>query len=497
MKPQLIHSAHTDNFIWLPDLPSRIRYFDDFNECYVSIEKPKGLNIWEVVAGGKVSRLDFNCHPQKDILLIKSWVAFLLVTLAPTTVIIRFESLLRVSPGDVDLIVSSTPKTILSVWRTLNTRSYSALEISSLKSILNFFAYCNLGQWSSANNSFLSTLPLPAKDKYASVRTGDVFLTVHEEAQLIEYFDYMTQIIKTEPSIISFKELIAVSTLLCSYQFGLRPMQISKLQMRDVRIWDEDGQPSVHLTFRMIKQRSERKSFPLLRRVKHEWAPLFVELHSRAIQNGLSGADRIFNSKNSQETAQLIVKTTASILTESRCATELRHTAAQRLVDSGASEEELAEFLGHSDIDTGLVYFQTSPNQAERVNKALGLSTVYQKVLKIAHQGFITEHELSSLKQSEQIAGVPHGIPIAGIGGCSSGQPACPYNPVTACYGCRKFMPVNNIEIHKKALEDFRQIITFFASSGREGESNPTFQQLTKTISCVQSIISEIEDANE
>jgi len=497
MKPQLIPISNSGNFMLVPELPSRIRYFDDFNECYVSIENPKDLNVWEVISSGKKTLLDFNCHPPKDITLIKSWIAFVLLTLAPTTAVIRFSSLLRVYPGDVDLVVNSTPKTILSVWHTLSTRSYTALEMNSLKSILNFFASCNLGQWSSANKTFLSNLPLPMQDKYVSVRTGDVFLSIQEEALLIEHFDYMAQKIQSQPYLITPDELCAVSCLLCSYQFGLRPMQISMLQMCDVRIWSEEDQPSVHLTFRMIKQRSGRKSYPLLRRVKHEWAPIFVELYRRSIQKGMSGKDRIFQTKNSQETAQLITKTTASLLTESRCATELRHTAAQRLVDSGASEEELAEFLGHSDIDTGLVYFQASPNQAERVNKALGLSTVYQKVLKIAHQGFITEHELLSLKQSEQIAGAPHGMPISGIGGCSSGQPACPYNPVTACYGCRKFMPVNNIEIHKKALEDFRKIITFFASSGREGESNPTFQQLTKTISCVQSIISEIEDANE
>ena len=73
MKPQLIPISNSGNFILLPELPSRIRYFDDFNECYVSIENPKGLNVWEVVAGGKVSRLDFNCHPPKDIFLLKSW----------------------------------------------------------------------------------------------------------------------------------------------------------------------------------------------------------------------------------------------------------------------------------------------------------------------------------------------------------------------------------------------------------------------------------------
>jgi hypothetical protein len=83
------------------------------------------------------------------------------------------------------------------------------------------------------------------------------------------------------------------------------------------------------------------------------------------------------------------------------------------------------------------VYFQTSANQAERVNKALGISPIYRQLAKIAHDRFISPKELADLKGEQQIAAVPHGIPISGIGGCSSGQPACLFNPVTSCYGMR------------------------------------------------------------
>jgi hypothetical protein len=52
------------------------------------------------------------------------------------------------------------------------------------------------------------------------------------------------------------------------------------LSMRNVRIWSDsrDGSPTVHLTFHMAKQRSKAKRLPLTRRVKREWAPLFVVL---------------------------------------------------------------------------------------------------------------------------------------------------------------------------------------------------------------------------
>jgi hypothetical protein len=175
-------------------------------------------------------------------------------------------------------------------------------------------------------------------------------------------------------------------------------------------------------------------------------------------------------------------------------ATDLRHTAAQRLVDAGASHEELAEFLGHAQTNTGLVYYATSASHAERVNKALGASDVYRRIAQIAHDRFISYEELTALKSEQQIAAVPHGIPIAGIGGCQSGQPGCPYNPVTSCYGCRKFMPVNNKSLHEKVLNDMRETVLFFENSSRADIKSPTYMQLQQTISEIQAVIKELSE---
>ncbi len=234
----------------------------------------------------------------------------------------------------------------------------------------------------------------------------------------------------------------------------------------------------------------------MVRRVKREWAPLFEELFGRAQTKGLAGADHVFR-RTPTEVGKALADLAEEILRDRRTATELRHTAAQRLVDAGASEEEVAAFMGHWDLNTGLIYFRSSASQGERVNQALGVSTVYQRVAKIAHDRFISEKELVELKGDQQIAGVPHGVPIAGIGGCTLGQPSCPYNPIMSCYGCPKFMPVADAGVHKRVLEDLRDVMKFFYASSRAERGSPAFQ-LQETISTVQAVLSELgAESNE
>lgn len=480
----------------VPQLPSVVRYYDDFLDEACSIRSPAENDIWPLSVCGAIESLDFGDFGPRVRPLLKHWCCNQIQTLSVGTTRIRFQRLRRVSPSDLLLILSSTPTNIRSIWQVLvSKKEYNRNEMDALKSILYHFCRFNLAEWSSQYAEFLSTLPLPATDKYASVRNGDVFLSIDEESVLVAHFDRLIDTITLNPQLITDGELKKAAILVCSFQFGLRPMQIGMLQMRDVRIWADADNPSfsVHLTFRMIKQRSRNKALPLLRKVKREWAPLFIELYERAIRAGLNGDGRIFGVSSARETGAVITRATAALLPEPRSATQLRHTAAQRLVDAGASQEELAEFMGHSDIDTGLIYFQASANQAERVNAALGISAIYQQVTKIAHDRFIDEKELAVLKGEQQIGAVPHGIPISGIGACSIGQPSCPSNPVTACYGCFKFMPINDSEIHRRVLEDFRSVVTFFSEASKGDDNSPAYVQLKRTISHVQSIIAELE----
>lgn len=148
----------------------------------------------------------------------------------------------------------------------------------------------------------------------------------------------------------------------------------------------------------------------MTRRMKLEWAPFFAAWQARSNTSDDEGGRKFFRAESSREVSLRIANLVRAILgsVQIGTATDLRHTAAQRLVDAGASHEELAAFMGHSQLNTGLVYYQTSASHAERVNQALGASEVYRRVAKIAHDRFISADELVSLKGEQQIGGVPH-----------------------------------------------------------------------------------------
>lgn len=488
----------------LPPLPSALRYYDEFEDAIRSIKNPNALTIFEISAYGKNFYVDFARLGKDSSVIFRHVFSYLLAQdLGVISAVNYLSAAQHLQPADVAALVEAGPTRIGSVWKALRARTLPAGAYICAKYVLQLLCTLRLFGWSDDYQTYLkNALPLPTKDKYASVRSGDVFLSVDEEAILVRYLDdTVAKLTTLGEEALGHDEIVDAAMLLCSYQFGMRRIQLAMLTLGNVRIWSEDDSTtkSVHLTFHMAKQRSNTKRKPLPRRVKVEWTPLFVYLKSKLEASGADANAKFFSAQSPDEVGKRISSLVRKLLESDvrGTLTDLRHTAAQRLVDAGASHEELAEFMGHSQVNTGLVYFATAASHAERVNRALGASEVYRRVAKIAHDRFISSEELSELKGEQQIAGVPHGIPIAGIGGCSSGQPSCPYNPVTSCYGCRRFMPLHNREIHQQVLADMREVVLFFDQSSRGDVRSPAYLQLQRTIAEIQNVIEELETSPE
>ncbi|WP_245763552.1 site-specific integrase [Paraburkholderia diazotrophica] len=485
----------------LPALPPVIRYYDDFDDKQYSIRDPVDAIVFELAINGRTIRVDFTPYERRHALLLKHVFLYLLgQDLAVSTAANYLIAATHLSLRDIADIVGAGPLEIASVWAALRVREMPVSAYILAKSLLRLLCRYRQQGWSDSYSFHITdTLPLPARDAYAGVHSGNVFLSVDEEAAIVRHLDGTVAALASLASV-SYEALCDTGMLLCAYQFAMRPIQIAMLSMRNVRIWHDvqDGLPTVHLTFHMAKQRSKAGQRPLTRRVKREWAPVFVALDKWRRLGGATGNAHFFNVQSNTEAGARIAALVRKLIgsDDLGSATDLRHTAAQRLVDAGASHEELAEFMGHSYVQTGLVYFRTSASHAERVNRALGASDIYRRVAKIAHDRFISSEELSQLKGDQQIAGVPHGIPIAGIGGCTSGQPACPYNPVTSCYGCRKFMPLHDRAMHESVLASMREVVLFFAQSSRGDTRSPTYLQLQRTIAEIQAVIDELEIEN-
>ncbi|OAI14668.1 hypothetical protein A1359_10250 [Methylomonas lenta] len=483
----------------LHSLPCVIRYYDDFDEEIRIISDINDADSIILYCVGRKYKINFTRYDKDVDILIKHLLYFMVSEgMYIPTIKTLLLSIYRVTREDLVEIIDAGPLNIKSLWSVLRARDgWDKHTYQTIKQLLRFLALKNLCGWSPFYLDFISTsLPLPDVDKYASVRTGDVFLSTIEQSRIVQYLDEFVTLLNDETKPISIKSVRDASLLLCSYQYGMRPIQLALLRMRDVRIWNESDNTlceTIHLTFKMVKQKPKSKSRPLTRKIKQDWAPIIRKLYFTLKDSHGNGSTRLFMLDSSNAVGTALIEIATKIVGREVSANNLRHTAAQRLVDSGASHEELAEFLGHYDKRTGQVYFHNSVNQVERVNKALVISEVYRKVIEIHHNGYINKEELSQLKGDQQVAGVPHGIPISGIGGCSSGQPACPFNPVTSCYGCTKFMPMFDIEIHQEVLNNLRGIVRTFYDSSRGEFNSPAYLQLQRTIANVQEIIYQIE----
>jgi len=475
----------------LPPLPKVVNYEDDYDEKVRSIKTESCKELISLHVAGSILNLNLLQIEPRVRDLVRTYLLFSVQLFATTSIMAIFDGLRHAESKDIEFVASTAPMKVQEVWPLLVAK-YQHKTLSSFKWLLAFLCRLNFMSWTSDYATFVSkALTLPVKGTYPNVRSGDAFLTIEEESRLVRWFDDMARNVDS-------LDLVAIEVacvLVSSYQFGMRPKQLGMIHMRDckVRKSHEDQSVIVHLTFKMIKQRDASLSnLPLVRKVKREWAPLYARLLE--LKCAKSPDTYLFGFTSRVELSLAFNGKLREILGDGsdRTAYDLRHSMAQRLVDGGASHEELAAALGHSQLATGLIYFRQSVNQVQIINKALGLSEIYTTVARIAKNKFISEDELARLKGEQQVAGVPFGIPIAGIGGCQTGQPACPYNPVTACYGCAKFMPVNDIELHTQVLKEFRGVVNLFREAGRGDSASPTFLQLQRTIAAVQDVLKDL-----
>jgi hypothetical protein len=162
----------------LPPLPSVIRYYDEFDDTARSIRNPTDTDKFEVWINGTRTPVDFGRLERNDGTLLKHLFIFLLSQDLTIQGIYNYcMPLLGLTHKDFAEIASASPTSIASVWARLRARNLQHLAYSGVKGILRLMCQHRLNGWSNDFRPYLAAnLPLPAGDKYASVRTGTVFL---------------------------------------------------------------------------------------------------------------------------------------------------------------------------------------------------------------------------------------------------------------------------------------------------------------------------------
>lgn len=479
----------------LPPLPSVVRYFDDFSNETRSIRWDEGDVVLHL-DGARIRLELWKLGPAEPIMrqIMTDWLS----RHDPHTVAINAERTIKFAEDQdiealLDLVISP-PHEARTVWTLKILPKVTASQSWALRAMLHSLCRLNIGHWSSPAASIVRGLKSPKVDKYHVVRAGDCFLPLDQQAMIVNYIDDMCAALATDPDAIENAVLRDVCMLVMSYQYAFRPGQIARIELADVRLFSTGA---VHVAVSLIKQKDNIKRIRVTRRIKREWGALFNELVRRRDSGVMPPEEgvppRLLFGLKPQGVSRAIMELTANLTGEAWTPTDLRHTAAQRLADGGISHIGLTEFLGQTSDRIANVYFDTSPAQAQRINEALAISPIYSNLAKIAKTRTIDKAMLLGLPADQQIGAVPHGILIAGIGGCGLGQSLCFKNPVLSCYTCSKFMPLGEPDIHQEVLESLRPVVTEFAAASRYNQQSPAYGQLKTTLDAVRRVVEELK----
>lgn len=488
----------------LPTLPSIIRYYDDFSDETKSIKTNEETWVFRIDAEKK--SIIWKQFPVGIAEILKHFINWS-VSKHDATSVLTDLIVINAHSDWVSKILKLFTLSLIEIkenWELQVLSTVMPHQALFARRISMFMCDYELGNWGATEKEFVKGWSwFPKTVKVQKTEYWQLQNLSTDEIGLIQtYFDTLSE------ECIRSQKNIDVDTLRnasifywCMYN-AFRPMQIACLDYEDVVVRNNDQKSdiAVHATFYMAKQRQASEKMPMPRKIKRNWAILMAKWHEHrtehsAIIESKSERKSSFFGLTPREISLSITNTVFEIVGRKITPTMLRHFAAQRCVDSGASQLLLAEFMGHKDISTGLIYFENSPTQASRVNTALGLSPVYKKVSEIACGTFIDKDELNALPDDNQIGGANHGIAFAGIGGCQLGQSLCQLNPAINCYTCPKFLPLNDELIHTNIGAELRAVVDAFVRSGRNDESNPAFMQLKHTLETIRAIVESLKSS--
>lgn len=473
----------------LPSLPSSVRYYDDFEGKYRSITELSTSDRWGVLSDGASITIDFGAVDSCLRPLMKHIAVDLFSRRDPLSVADICNTILK-QPKDFVMAATESAPEFRARWVSDIKPNVAAGYAGKLRTAVHSLCNLSIGNWVPDLNQYVGQLESPPIDLYKTVRTGECFLPLAHQSLLIDHIDTLNALVDESPSSPSVKEIRDTCILIISHQYGFRPGQISRIKLTDVRQFKTGA---VHVAVPLIKQRGDESNRTVVRRINRDWTAIFNEyIRRRKEMPEQKGFHReSFFNLTPQGLSQVIKDITEKITGTSWTAMDLRHTAALRQADAGVSHISLSEFMGHATTLTANIYFDASPTQAQRINQALSLSPIYSKVADVARKKFIDKSELFQLEPDMQIGAVPHGIPIAGIGGCQSGQSLCAKNPVLSCYTCRKFLPLADPTIHQAVVDSLRPIVSDFAKASIDDNENPAYTQLRRTLEAALNVAHE------
>jgi hypothetical protein len=275
--------------------------------------------------------------------------------------------------------------------------------------------------------------------------------------------------------------------MLLVFEIAPRPLQVYMLEQGDLKEVVVDGDCFYSIRLRRNKNRhlGDEYTSPreislrlgkALKKIQSLNQSLFEQIDNKNAPIFLSNRKTRWASNNISMSVSKALRSVFGIkkLEVAGALIPFRHHLGQSLADQGASPSVIADRLGHSTEMAARAYITATPNIAKIKTRALGENETYQYLMNALVTCSIMRHEGVD-DENSIVRGTVGMNYINGIGACDV-KGHCPFNPIYACYTCRKFHPFVNGP-HDQVVEALQeQVVTFMRNTVDLEHSRPLIQ---------------------
>ncbi|WP_425919150.1 site-specific integrase [Acinetobacter sp. TSRC1-2] len=315
-------------------------------------------------------------------------------------------------------------------------------------------------------------------------------------------FIKLNQDIKNDSQRVDNETLLYSAILGLIYVTGLRPVQIAKLSVEDIKIDTTRTTDHFHRYSVLIPYAKQARYVheKIAVKLPEEVAEIILFYIKRF---KLNPGGKLFDpGENSARFCSKAINTQlfnfapesyrnavleGEMIRQKYSFSDFRHHVGYSLAMAGSSAEEIAYILGHSSVVTARHYIYSTPELAQIRARALGKNSLYQQMMAMLLTGrLIYKKDWEKKKVLGNIGSNIH----FDIGGCSY-KDKCLFQPVRNCYGCMYFHPfidANHGNVLKSIQSEINDLIRL--SDGIGVSRNPLIRVHESTKFEIESVIS-------
>ncbi|MBH3404681.1 site-specific recombinase [Pseudomonas glycinae] len=456
------------------------------------------LNVWTWYDGGVALKIDWaelDLTPEFNE-IAKGFMAYALEKYAPQTAFMFVRSLVYLSGTN---LARHFPWGHQNLIAHLDGFKRSRHNLIGFRRLYRWGLDRGIKGFDSITYLKIKDVKLDRVDPYSRIFLSQAGLDLEEEVRLLKRIE---RNISSE----SWEEVQFNIVLHLGFELSPRSIQFHSLEISDfefVESTDKDKYYTLWLPMakKVGQRRPERRPRKVTTRLGDKISQHILEIQRRFGSN----CEPLFVNSNGRRLSVTEIITglkhelsEAGIDKPNQVTRLLRHHLGQGLADQGTPADMIAELLRHNSTVAARAYVTATPNIARIKEKALGKSPAYQRIMRSLLTGEVVQRRDTAAERA--IRGVIDTQYIGDIGACALPvHTHCPYNPVYACYTCKKFHPFadGRHEQVKEALQREAQRFIDMAEQAGDLIHNRPLAQHQTTILAVSATIERCRQRTE